>query len=69
MRRLRIARVIVQPVLVWDDGDELTDGPIIDPVQLPLSAVPGFIDSLPEQVAGIADQVSESPNARPGGAS
>lgn len=59
MRRLRIARVIVQPVLVWDDGDELTDGPIVDPVQLPLSAVPGFIDSLPEQVAEIEEQFAK----------
>lgn len=59
MKRLRIARIIVQPILVWDDGEELTDGPIVDPVQLPLSAVPGFIDSLPEQVAEIEEQFAK----------
>lgn len=43
-------RVVVQPVLVWDDGDELTPGPQVDAVSLPLSQLAGFVDGLPGEV-------------------
>lgn len=46
-KRLRVAHVIVQPVLVWDDGSELSPGPRAEPVHVPLSALP----DLPAQIA------------------
>jgi hypothetical protein len=49
--RLRISHVVVQPVLVLDDGEELRPGPPIDPVLLPLSELAEFAASLPDQVA------------------
>jgi hypothetical protein len=51
--RIRVAYVIVQPVLVVDDGTELSPGPEVRPVQVPLSA----LASLPERIlADIAQQ-------------
>ena len=59
-RRLRISHLIVQPVVVWDDGEELTPGPELQTVNLPLSAAPSFIASLPDDIAAIAAQVAEA---------
>lgn len=50
-RRLRVAHVLVQPVLVWDDGDELTPGPDAQPVQVPLSGLAGLADQLRDEIA------------------
>ena len=49
--KLRILHVVVQPVLVWDDGEELSTGPTAEPMALPLSELAGFAESLPQQVA------------------
>ena len=49
--KLRISHVLVQPVLVWDDGEELTPGPGVEPMSLPASQVAGFVEALPAQVA------------------
>lgn len=45
-RKLRVLHVLVQPVLVWDDGQDLLAGPEVQPQALPLSAMP----ELPEQI-------------------
>jgi hypothetical protein len=57
-RRLRIAHLIVTPVLVWDDGEELSAGPTLNPVTVPLSRVPELVASLPGEVAGLAVQLA-----------
>lgn len=51
MKRLRIAHIIIQPVVAWDDGEELQPGPGIDAVTLSPSAAAEFIANLPSQVA------------------
>jgi hypothetical protein len=58
-RKLRISHLIIQAALVWDDGEELTPGPELQPVQMPLSSVPGFIDTLPEEVASLSERLQE----------
>lgn len=56
MKRLRVSHVIVQPVLVWDDGEELTPGPQASPMQVPLSALSGVADSIRTDVASFEAQ-------------
>jgi hypothetical protein len=56
-RRLRISHVLVQPVLVWDDGDELQPGPQVEPVTLPLSQLAELAENLPPQVAELAERL------------
>jgi len=55
-RRLRVAHVIVQPVLVWDDGEELAPGPQAQPQQVCLSALPDLPEMLLAQLAEIEQQ-------------
>lgn len=57
-RRLRIAHIIVQPVLVYDDGEEMTPGPVIDAAQLPVSKLASYAVRLPEQVAELAEKLA-----------
>lgn len=49
--RLRVSHVIVQPVLVYDDGDELAPGPTMQPTQVRLSELPGLADEIRASVA------------------
>ena len=62
MRKLRIAHVIVQPVLVWDDGEELNQGPQAQPVQLPLSALAGLADQIRAEIAAQESQLLNEPS-------
>lgn len=57
--RFRIAHLIVQPVLVWDDGEELSPGPPLSPVTVPLSHLGVLAEMLPGQVADLAAKLSE----------
>ena len=50
-RRLRIAHVLIQPVLVWDDGEELEPGPEAQAVQVKLSELAGMADQLRAELA------------------
>ena len=59
-RRLRVAQVVVTPVLMWDDGDELTPGPALQPVTVPLSQLAGLAERLPAEVAQIEAQATET---------
>ena len=52
-RRLRIQSLLVTPVLVWDDGEELTPGPELGQISLPLSRLGEFAGSLPAEVAAL----------------
>lgn len=49
--KLRVSHVLVQPILTWDDGEELTPGPQAQPVQLPLSALAGLADQIRKEIA------------------
>lgn len=59
-RRLRIAHLVVQPVLVWDDGEEMTAGPALNPVTLPLSQVAHLVETLPAEVATLAEKLTDA---------
>lgn len=60
-RRLRIAQVVVTPVLMWDDGEELTPGPSLQPITVPLSGLAGLAERLPGEVAQIEAQQADRP--------
>lgn len=49
--RLRVAHVIIQPVLVYDDGEELSPGPVVNPSQVRLSELAGLADEIGASVA------------------
>ena len=55
-RRLRVAHVVVQPVLVWDDGENLAPGPQCNPIQVSLADLPG----LPEKFLADLAQAEEA---------
>lgn len=50
-RRLRVAHLVIQPVLVWDDGENLAPGPEAEATAVPLVAVGAFCDDLLAQIA------------------
>jgi hypothetical protein len=54
-RRLRIAHLIVQPVLVWDDGNDLAPGPDAAPIKVALSALPDMPARLLAEAAQVED--------------
>ena len=53
--RLRVAHIIVQASLVWDDGDELFDESELQPVKLRLSDLPEYASGLIEAVKRIEE--------------
>jgi len=55
-RRLRVARIRVQPELVWDDGEVIEDGPALQPLALSLRQLDGLADGLLGQVAAMQAQ-------------
>lgn len=59
-RRLRISHVVVQPVLVWDDGEELQPGPEVQPAGRRLSELAAWAETLPSEVAALAKKLAES---------
>lgn len=59
-RRLRLAYVAVQPVVVWDDGEQLTPGPEVTVLRLPLGQARQMLDELPAQVEALAEQIRTS---------
>jgi hypothetical protein len=52
MTKLRIAHLVIQPVLVHDDGEELTPGPQLEPGSVTIS-------QLEDYVAKLRDFISE----------
>jgi hypothetical protein len=65
-RRLRIAHLIVQPVLVWDDGEEMEPGPPLQSVTVTLSKLAQFAEALPAEVAALAARLpADSESAAP----
>lgn len=58
-RRLRIQSLTVVPVLVWDDGEELSPGPQVDPIAIPLSAFADFAENFPGEVSELGATLEE----------
>jgi len=58
-RRLRIQSIILTPVLVWDDGEELSPGPELGQISVPLSKLGEFAAGLPAEVAALAEKVAQ----------
>jgi hypothetical protein len=67
MRQLRIAHIEIRPVLVWDDGTELTPGPTLQAVEIPLSAAQAMLDGLLREVELLAESLADdtSPGSAP----
>lgn len=57
MRKLRISQVIIQPVLVWDDGEELEPAPPVGSVNLTLSKASEYLTNLPAQVLDLQERL------------
>jgi hypothetical protein len=56
--KLRISHMVVQAVLVWDDGEELTPGPDVQPISLPLSQLGAFAETVPAEIAALAEKLT-----------
>ena len=54
-RKLRVQCLIVQPVLLYDDGTELTPGPEIAPTQIVPSQFADFLESLPKELEKLTE--------------
>ncbi len=59
-RRLRISHLVVTPVLVWDDGEELTPGPDAHPKAVPLTGLAAMADLLRAEVAQLNAQAADA---------
>ncbi len=59
-RKLRLAHFLVQPVLVWDDGNELTPGPTIEPQTMTHAELRKLADGWVEQLREIERVALES---------
>lgn len=50
--KVRVAHIVIKPVLVIDDGEELSPGPEVAELAVPLSkvseAIGNLLDKLPE---------------------
>lgn len=63
MKKLRVLHVVVQPVLVWDDGEDLSPGPELSPVPVSPSQLASLAESIPDQVRELAEQIRSAEEA------
>lgn len=59
-KKIRVLHIVVQPVLVFDDGVEFLPGPQIKPVTVRLSELPSLSAEI---LATVQDMQSKSPTA------
>jgi len=64
-RKLRIQSLLIQPVLVWDDGEDLAPGPEVSTATVPRAQAAEFLDGLPAHISALESQVLEA-ERRPG---
>lgn len=57
-KKLRIQSLTIQVTLAWDDGDELTPGPGLQPLNVSLSQARAMLDGLPAEVEKLAAQIA-----------
>lgn len=60
-RRLRLAAFSVQPILTWDDGENLTPGPQTQPQVLTLVGLRELVEKWPETLADIERLAPQQP--------
>ena len=60
MKKLRVLHIAVQPVLVWDDGEELHAGPPIDALTLSTAGLAEFVDRLPIMLSDLESSLTPS---------
>lgn len=51
MKRLRLQHFVVQPVLVWDDGETLSPGPPVQAQALTLEGAQDLVETWPSKLA------------------
>lgn len=60
-KKLRVSHVIVQSVLVWDDGEELSPFENqVNPLKVPLSALEGMAEQIKNEIEELNKQQSET---------
>lgn len=69
MKKLRVLHVVVQPVVVWDDGEELQPGPQVQAVAVTPAALAEYVDQLPGKIAEFSNQLLASEAETPAPAS
>lgn len=57
-RRLRLQHFVVQPVFIWDDGEELSPGPAVEPQPLTLAGLNDLLETWTEKLSQIQAQVA-----------
>lgn len=65
--KLRVLHVVVQPVLVWDNGEELEQGPEVQPQAIPFSALAGLAEQITSTLPELAEQILKQAQAENGG--
>ena len=58
-RRLRLQHFVVQPVVVWDDGEELLPGPPIEPQPLTLAGLRDLADTWTAKLAELEQRAQD----------
>lgn len=59
--RVRIAHVVVRPVLVIDENDELSPGPEVGELAVPLSGLAELAEQLRADAVRLTAQLQSSP--------
>lgn len=52
-KKLRISHIIIQPVLFWDDGEELTAGPPLEPLTMTLAKAIAALQTMPADLLNL----------------
>ena len=61
-RRLRLLHVLFQPVVVWDDGESIEPGPVLEVKALSLAEFEEAAARIPAELEALAAQIErESP--------
>lgn len=62
-KRLRLLSFTVQPVVVWDDGTDLTPGPPMETLSLSLDGLRDMAERFPEQLQRLVETLPEALSA------
>ena len=62
--RLRLQHVLVQPVLVIDDGETLLPGPPVQPQALTRAGLQELLETWPERLQALQQQMAGSQSGR-----
>ena len=62
MKKLRALHFVVQPILVWDDGTDLTPGPVVEPQALTLAGIRDLLENWPDRLAELEAATDAPPD-------